>query len=87
MERRNAIIAMLAGTIGLMVGRVKAQGIVTQDQVGDNRLDYDAATIVWNTGPQTVTFDLDNFSNWTFHLGKETVTLSSAEVFAALKHK
>lgn len=78
MQRRKAVIAMLAATVGLMSRRATMAAESTKDFAP-------AVSLAdWNK-PQTVTFDLASFERFVFHLGDEKVSLTSAEIFAALR--
>lgn len=76
MDRRKAVIAMLAAIVGLMSR--KATMAAEETTSGNFSLaDFNK--------PQTVTFNLASFKQFDFTLDGEKVSLSPAEVFAALK--
>lgn len=75
MTKREAIFAAIAGAIGLMSNRAKAETITLS-----------GTTITTITQmPQSVMFDLDTFKEFKFTQGGESVTLTGKEIFAALK--
>lgn len=78
MERRNAIIAMLAASVGVMSHRAVAAPL--------KPLIHDGYLLL-SVGPQTVSFNLDVYDRFDFFHGKEKVSLTGAEIFAALKAK
>ena len=75
MTKRQAILAALAGTIGLMSHRAKTEMLQSSGTTN-------IATLMV---PQTVSFSLDTFKEFTFSQGGESVTLTGKEIFAALK--
>lgn len=79
MERRNAIIAMLASTIGLMSGKA----VMAKD---DLAIAMGPTISDWNQAPSTVTFNLAAYKSFDFTLGAEKVSLTPAEIMAALRH-
>ncbi len=75
MTKRQAILAGIAGTIGLMLSRAKTEPLAPS-----------AGTMsVWQQGPQSVSINLDMFAKFTFHLGDDQVTVTGKEIFEALK--
>jgi hypothetical protein len=74
MTKRQAILAGLAATVGLMSGRAKAEMTAPAVQ-----------TFSITQQPQNVTFSLDTFKSFTFTQGGESVTVTGKEIFDALK--
>lgn len=72
MTKRQAILAAIAGAIGIMSDRAKTQPITN------------ATTNVFSQTPQTVWFDLDTYASFTFRSGGKEVTVSGKEIFEAL---
>ena len=77
MTKRQALLAAIAGTIGIMSERAKSEnmpGTVTTTDIS-----------VFKQQPQSVTFNLDTFAKFTFNLGDESVTVTGKEIFDAIK--
>lgn len=79
MNKRKAVVAMLAATVALM----SRKAVMAKDEltiagtIGVSQSDWDK--------PQTLSFNLESFDKFVFFHGKEKVTLSPAEIFAILK--
>jgi len=73
-KRQTAVIAMLAATVGL----ISRKATMADENNGVVSLSD------WNK-PKTLTFGLDGFKEFTFTHDGQKVTLSTAEIFAALK--
>lgn len=78
MTKRQAILAALSGTIGLMSGRAKAETIPSGGV---------SSMSVITQMPQTVSFSLNTFKEFTFSLDGESVTITNKEIFDALKDR
>jgi hypothetical protein len=76
MNKRKAVIAMLAATVGLMSKKATMAADLKTTQ---------ATSLLNLNAAQTLTFNLASFKQFDFTLDGEKVTLSPAEVFAALK--
>ena len=76
MTKRQAILTGLMGAIGLMSGRAKAEMVPASGTI----------SIAITQVPQSVSFSLDTFKEFTFSQGGESVTLTGKEIFAALKN-
>ncbi len=74
MKRREAM-AMLAGMVGLMSGRAKADGSIVSK--GNT-------TSIRNNELQTISFPLDSFKSYTFKLGDKELIFTPQEIFDAL---
>lgn len=80
MKRRNAIIAMLAASAGLM----SHKAVMASDK------STSGATTLLDLGvttQNTMTFNLASFDRFDFFLGKQKVSLSPAEIMAALQDR
>ena len=74
MTRRQGILAVLAAIVGTMSGRLRAEGLI-------NSTTTQSITLL----PMSVTFPLDSYRDFTFICGKDSVTMTPAEIMAALK--
>ena len=72
MNRRQGIIAVLAASVGLLSRKANADGVTAQ-------------TFNLMQQPTGLTFNLDDFKDFTFTQGIDTVTLSPEEIMAAIK--
>lgn len=84
MERRNAIIAMLASTIGLMSGK----SVMAEDNIDIQAMNGSHGTGsvgVFQFPKGSVTFNLDSYTDYQFILGDHKVTLTPTEIMDALR--
>lgn len=77
MTKRQAILAAIAGAIGLMSSKAKTENLPGTVS--------GTTSHVFQQVPQTVSFDLKTFAKFTFYIGDETVTVTGREIFEALK--
>lgn len=74
MNRRNALLALLAITVRSVMGdSAEAQTTSTTQQPA------------WKPQPATIRIDLGQFREWQVQLKGETVTVTPEEIFKALK--
>ena len=80
MKRRNAILTVLAASVGFLSNRAKAGEPVT-----GTPWQTDSTLSVVSIQPMAMTFNLDTFKSFTFTQGKDTITLTPVEMMTALK--
>ena len=76
MTRQKAILTLLSTIVGVVSNKISF--------ASDSEVISSGFKIV-TTNPQSVTFNLDSFKDFTFTQGKNSITLTPAEIMDAIK--
>jgi len=84
MTKRQALLAALAATVGAMSNKLNAVELPKEEieQWGKHLTNGTMASVTLQ--PMYVAFPLDSYRAFTFTCGKDSITMTPAEIMAAL---